>query len=666
MKKYLLLILFTCFFAFAQAQPFGSSALWFDDLNDYVSANSVSAAMSSQGAMTLEAWIYPESFETQDFVLTFHAAAPDYDNRILLGLKSGVLVAGYKTPSSLDISSYGTNTLPLNQWSHIAWTIAANGSSVVYLNGVIEIDTFTVDVGAWPESEGTFSIGQDYDGENTTDHFHGLIDEVRVWNVVRTQTEIQNNRSDVLSNPTGETNLVAYFTFDDTSSGTLTDESVNSNTGTLHFYDGGDGTPENAYQIASVTDLVYLSQHTGDWNKNFLQTANIDFGSDETVVDWNGDGIVGDAADANGFFPLGSSYPSTSKFTGNYDGQEYSISNLYVNRTGSYNGLFGYNDGATLKRIILLNALVNGGDYTALLVGNDINGIIESCLVSGTINGSNYIGGLVGQANNVSYNRCAANNITINAVSYIGGLIGNVNNTASNITNSYATGIINSGVSYVGGLIGNFWSPSAVTVNKCYASVSSGNKGFIGFASDYNNVSNSYWDVEVDGINGNSSGDTNYGAIGKNTAEMKNASTFTSWDFTEETGDWQIENDYYISYPYLQAFTYDAPGASPEINPIPGLATTPVTWTGATDSDWNTASNWNPAVVPTANVDATIPASGVTNFPVVNSATTAAVKNLTNNSTTNNAITVQAGGKLTVNGVYTAVNGAKIKVTGAQ
>ncbi|WP_319479446.1 DUF4347 domain-containing protein [uncultured Draconibacterium sp.] len=87
-----------------------------------------------------------------------------------------------------------------------------------------------------------------------------------------------------------------------------------------------------------------------------------------------------------------------------------------------------------------------------------------------------------------------------------------------------------------------------------------------------------------------------------------------------------------------------------------------VTWTGANDTDWNNATNWNPTVIPTAYVDATIPASGVTNFPVVSSATTAIVKNLTNNSTTNNAITVQTGGKLTINGTYNAITNAQIKV----
>ena len=90
--------------------------------------------------------------------------------------------------------------------------------------------------------------------------------------------------------------------------------------------------------------------------------------------------------------------------------------------------------------------------------------------------------------------------------------------------------------------------------------------------------------------------------------------------------------------------------------------TSSVTWTGATSTDWNTASNWTPAVVPTASIDATIPATGIANYPVVVSGTNATVNNLTINSTAANSIIVNTGGKLTVSGSYTAVGGAKIKV----
>ena len=47
-----------------------------------------------------------------------------------------------------------------------------------------------------------------------------------------------------------------------------------------------------------------------------------------------------------------------------------------------------------------------------------------------------------------------------------------------------------------------------------------------------------------------------------------------------------------------------------------GVGTAPVTWTGAVNTDWTTASNWSPAVVPTNTIDVIIP-SGPANQPVV-------------------------------------------------
>ena len=86
-----------------------------------------------------------------------------------------------------------------------------------------------------------------------------------------------------------------------------------------------------------------------------------------------------------------------------------------------------------------------------------------------------------------------------------------------------------------------------------------------------------------------------------------------------------------------------------------------VNWTGAIDTDWNNAGNWNPALVPTATIDATIPAN-LTNYPVVASGTNGQVKNLTHNGALDKRITVNTGGKLTVNGSYAAANGAEIKI----
>ncbi|MEQ1745492.1 MAG: T9SS type A sorting domain-containing protein [Saprospiraceae bacterium] len=71
------------------------------------------------------------------------------------------------------------------------------------------------------------------------------------------------------------------------------------------------------------------------------------------------------------------------------------------------------------------------------------------------------------------------------------------------------------------------------------------------------------------------------------------------------------------------------------------------TWTGTTGTDWHTASNWNPATVPTAADDVTIP--DVTNDPVISAA--AFAKSVV--VLPNGALTVSATDSLTINGTAT-------------
>ncbi len=74
--------------------------------------------------------------------------------------------------------------------------------------------------------------------------------------------------------------------------------------------------------------------------------------------------------------------------------------------------------------------------------------------------------------------------------------------------------------------------------------------------------------------------------------------------------------------------------------------TNTLTWNGSTSSNWNTATNWTPGFVPAAPNDVVIPASGVTNEPILSTAT----------ATVNN-LTVAVGRTLTLNGQNMNVNG---------
>jgi gliding motility-associated-like protein len=96
-----------------------------------------------------------------------------------------------------------------NVWYHIAATY--DGASIkLYINGCLVADsahTGTIVTNDFVAAIGTRSASPG------TDHFRGSIDELRVWNVVRTQPQILQNMNN-LSNPTTQTGLLAYYKFD--------------------------------------------------------------------------------------------------------------------------------------------------------------------------------------------------------------------------------------------------------------------------------------------------------------------------------------------------------------------------------------------------------------------------------------------------------------------
>jgi hypothetical protein len=112
-----------------------------------------------------------------------------------------------------------------NQWYHLAGTY--DGVTVtVYVNGVkiksepisgnLTIDSSDLVIG---KGDPEFSSGE---------YFHGVLDEVRVWNVARSPEEIQAAMNKPLTGK--EKGLVAYWNFDD---GTAKDLSGHANHGRL-------------------------------------------------------------------------------------------------------------------------------------------------------------------------------------------------------------------------------------------------------------------------------------------------------------------------------------------------------------------------------------------------------------------------------------------------
>ncbi|MBT5268287.1 MAG: T9SS type A sorting domain-containing protein [Candidatus Marinimicrobia bacterium] len=297
------------------------------------------------------------------------------------------------------------------------------------------------------------------------------------------------------------------------------------------------GTPR---QVSTLDHLLWISTNSSSWGDDFEQTNDINAASTST---WNSDGSGG----YYGFSPIGI---DPTYFTGTYDGKSYSISNLYIHRTGAdHIGLFGYTDGSTIQNVSILDCNITGNLRVGSLVGRSYNySEILKCFATGTVTATTSAGGLVGENYEYSSIEFSYCNVNVSAGDYAGGLIA-TNNVQGSLRNCYARGTV-TGNRMVGGLIGY---SLASTSYYCYATGTvTGNQyvgGFLGSYNSYAPSSSCFYDATTTGQN-----DTGKG-IPKSTSEMKTESTFTnaSWDFTinGENDDWALEVGKNDGYPYL-------------------------------------------------------------------------------------------------------------------
>lgn len=213
---------------FGNALEFGAVAL-----KQHVTIGTI-PDLRGASAYTIEMWVLIESGGT---ILGTKVTSdiPKIDIEL-----SGTGLNVFQNNTQAGYRGTGAASITLSTWTHIAvvfdGTLAAADRLKVYKNGTLiagaitgTVDTTTsatlgpVTLGAQPGSNPPTSSGFFYKGK---------MDDLRIWKVARTQAEIQNNRNTPLSNPTGESNLIAYYKFDSTSGTTLIDEKGSFN-GTL-------------------------------------------------------------------------------------------------------------------------------------------------------------------------------------------------------------------------------------------------------------------------------------------------------------------------------------------------------------------------------------------------------------------------------------------------
>lgn len=297
----------------------------------------------------------------------------------------------------------------------------------------------------------------------------------------------------------------------------------------------GTGTHADPYLISTLANLAYI-QNNSFWNqpKFFLQTADIDATPTST---WNG---------GTGWMPIW-------YFCGNYNGQNHSISNLYINRAeSSYQALWGdTRNNAVIRNLRLIAVNITGGTNVAPLVAYGNSTTISNCSSTGTINGYDSAGGIAGTShtNNISYCNSSCTITGRSGGWSAGGISGY--GYLTQINNCYFTGTL-AGDTKVGGIAG-YYIESSIT--NCYsaASVTAVSQGGGLVGSKYtSSITNSFWDLDT------SNQSTSQGGTGKHTYEMQTKTTYlnTGWDFKAESANgtaeiWNIGNSRNGGYPYL-------------------------------------------------------------------------------------------------------------------
>jgi hypothetical protein len=186
-----------------------SPGLDFNGFNTYVDVPGLTLASN----FTLESWVYVRSYAAGSYNTFFECT----NDAPWFGLNDGALslyIDG--TEVALDPSPF-----PLNQWVHVA-AVFTPGLQTIYINGS-PVATGNAASHASQPNLGIAGNGSDFP-------IDGVMDEVRIWSIARTQQELTDFMPWCIGSTSG---LMAYYQFNQGTGTMANDNSGNGYNGTL-------------------------------------------------------------------------------------------------------------------------------------------------------------------------------------------------------------------------------------------------------------------------------------------------------------------------------------------------------------------------------------------------------------------------------------------------
>jgi hypothetical protein len=283
--KTIYLLLFTLIFCFSLSAQ--NSALRFDGTEEYVSVPH-NNDFNIGDQHTMEAWIFAEEWtglSWQGSIINKDSQGPDVGFAFRCG-ENGIL----SFVMSVDNVWNEVLTPPImnaKQWHHVA-VVINNGSMILYIDGQESANgTYSgtpignaspINIGASPGFGGRF--------------FNGVIDEVRIWNIARSASEIAGNKTTDLTG--SEPGLVAYFPMNEGSGSLVGDLVGNNNATTVNMNDSNwlDGytLPDYDVSIQGVggIDRIRMKDRPVRINTTLQNAGTKDIGDIDLSVSVNG------------------------------------------------------------------------------------------------------------------------------------------------------------------------------------------------------------------------------------------------------------------------------------------------------------------------------------------------------------------------------------------
>ena len=261
--------------------------------------------------------------------------------------------------------------------------------------------------------------------------------ETQTISTTKTETTVETITISTTTTTTTETYATTFVSQTETllvNAGTSVDEA--KRVANVSSFTSGE-----TYYITNSADLVALQ-------------VFVNSGTDTTSITFE---LTSDI-DMNGV-----NFRGIESFNGTFNGNGYTISNLTIDSTEGYVGLFGrLSSGARIENVGLENCNITGKNHVGGLVGYNLGGTVSNCYATGSVTADgSTVGGLVGYINGGTISNCYATG-SVTGREDVGGLVGV---SYGSISNCYATGSVTADGSNVGGLVGS----NGDTISNCYA-----------------------------------------------------------------------------------------------------------------------------------------------------------------------------------------------------